>query len=47
MSEDIAYVKELSSLSKSNGVTFEQFSLLLKKVSLAMRMESVSVGNDY
>ncbi len=45
-SEDILYAEELSSLSKPNGVTVEQFRLWVKNGSPAMKMEPVLVGND-
>ena len=44
--DDIAYVEELSSLSKPNGVTVEQVRLWVKNGSPAMRMEPVRVGTD-
>ncbi len=45
-SEDIAFAEELSSLSKPNGVTVEQFRLWVKNGSPAMRMKPVRVGSD-
>ena len=45
-SEDIVYAKELSSLSKPNGVTVEQVRLWVRNGSPAMRMEPVRVGNE-